>query len=183
MKGPLDARRMKMSATVFFVVCLIVLKKPINAGTGSKVQSSCSLKCDLVQEITLLRQLVNQESLLRIGLDAQLQELRSQVKQNGQQITIQNASLEAKSTILGRLERGMEAQLAEVKTSIRRTENTIQGLEQATDTRISAVENGNKNSRQKLQALERDLTSLNQTSRVQGMYKCLWYMYIYKEAT
>ena len=144
LKGPPDGREMKMSATSFFVVCLIALKQSIYAGTGSQVSSSCSLKCDLVQEVTLLRQLVNQENLLRIGLETQLQELRTAFSDD----------------------------LAKVKTSIRRSKNTIQGLEQA-------VENGNKDTKQKFQALERDVTSLNQTFRAQSMYHCLWYIYIH----
>ena len=54
--------------------------------TGSGSASSCPSKCDLIQEIqdlrhtfvqetSVLRQLVNQESILRMGLDAQVQDL------------------------------------------------------------------------------------------------------------
>ena len=60
--------------------------KSLYCNTGSDPATSCPIKCDVVQEIhnlrqtfnqetIALRQLVNQESSLRMGLDTQLQDL------------------------------------------------------------------------------------------------------------
>ena len=91
-----------MSTIGILAVCLLSMTKSIFGNTDSQVSQSCPYKCDLVKEITLLRQMVNHESILRMGLETQVQDLRkaisdglTEVRQNVQQI---NSSLESSSS-------------------------------------------------------------------------------------
>ena len=164
-----------MSTLWILTVCLMAVTKSILGNTGSKTPQSCPYKCDLLQEITLLRQMVNHESILRMGLETQVQDLRksmsdglTEVRQNVQQI---NSSLESSST----------SQQASLKDEISKVTVQLENLEQSvrdTDTRlgrtdntITAIQDENRNTKQGLTRVKRDIQTLQQTTgQLQGNY-------------
>ena len=72
-----------------FMSMVIVVMRGVLGDTDSDKHSSCPVKCDIVQEVTLLRQLLNQESLLRISVTNELEELKKKIHLNTQKIDTQ----------------------------------------------------------------------------------------------
>ena len=79
-----------MHGMLYFVVSvsMVIMISVVRGDTGSDKYSTCPIKCDLVQEVTLLRQLLNQESLLRISVTNELQQLKKQITRNTQRINV-----------------------------------------------------------------------------------------------
>ena len=125
-----------MSTLWIEAICFLAVTKSTFGDTGSASPQSCPYQCDLMQEITLLRQMVNQESILRMGLETQIQDLRksvSEVRQDVQQI---NSSLESSSIahetrlkdeiskVTGHLE-NLERSVRDTDTGLEKTNNII----------------------------------------------------------
>ena len=144
-----------MYGTLVCAVCILVMVESMYGDTGSGVPTACPVKCDLIQEIQILRQLLNQESILRINTNDRLQELEKIVNQNTQR---NNGSLDEIKIAMAKLEQATRVQLTEVKRSI-----------QSAETSITATHNTNRGTRQTLTKLEQGMVSLNQT--YQGKYK------------
>ena len=72
-----------------YVACSLVLVRSLFGKTASGVQKSCPIKCDLIQEIQLLRQLLNQESLLRVSTNNRLHELKNTLERSPEYTTEQ----------------------------------------------------------------------------------------------
>ena len=68
-----------MSPIWLRVFVLLAIMYSVYGGLGSVVSPSCPIKCDVFVEVQAIRQMVNQESLIRMGIDAQTQELRQTV--------------------------------------------------------------------------------------------------------
>ena len=64
---------------IYGAFCLLAIATSVHSDTGSEVPPSCPLKCGVPVEVQALRQMVNQESIIRMGIDAQTQELRKTV--------------------------------------------------------------------------------------------------------
>ena len=148
-----------------YAIYTLFLDGMVYGDTGSEVPLSCPLKCDLLQEMQTLRQLVNQESILRIGIDAQLQNLRKTVtetlkelRQNGQLL---NPSFEETTAMVQILEKDTDTRIKDVNSSVQMTQ--LEGS-------ITAVKNGQTDIMQTLMTLEKEFVSLNQTYQTQG--KC-----------
>ena len=71
---------------LLYLVALIsvLIVSGVRGNTGSDKYRSRPVKCDLVQDLTLFRQLLNQESLLWISVTNELQELKKIINQNTQ---------------------------------------------------------------------------------------------------
>ena len=140
-----------MYTVCILVFFLLAVTKSIFGNTDSKVPQSCPYKCDLLQEITLLRQMVNHESILRMGLETQMQEMRklindglTEVRQDVKNINSsmesssishesqikdeiskgKNRSTEGCSEVTGKLE-NLERSVQDTDTSLRRTNSII----------------------------------------------------------
>ena len=158
-----------MSTIWILAVCLLAVTKSILGNTDSTAPQSCPYKCDLLQEITLLRQMVNHESILRMGLETQVQELRkamsdglTEVRQNAQQI---NASMESssstqKASLKDEIAK-VTVQLENLKKSDRDTDSRLG----RTDNTITAIQTGNRNTNQALTRVKRDIQTLQHTTR------------------
>ena len=114
-------------------------------------------------QTTLLRQLVNQESFLRMGIDAQVQDLRKTVtetlkelRQNGQLL---NAPSEETTTMVQILEKDADTRIKDVNSSVQINQGSI-----------TAVKNGQTGIMQTLMALEKAFAKLKETYQTQG--KC-----------
>ena len=148
-----------MTGLWMFLICLSVLIGSVYAGKGSAVSNACHVKCDVVQELTLLRQLLNQESILRINTNNEIQELKKMIKdivtehrQNRNQV---NTSIEEIAMKIDSLDKGTITQLTEVTMSLQR-------LEQATDSKIENVKATVQRTRRSITALETDNISIKQ---------------------
>ena len=138
-------------------VIILLLGGMVCWDTGSEVPLSCPLRCDLLQEIQTLRQLVNQESILRMGIDTQIQDLRKTVtetlielRQNGQLL---NASLEDTKATVQRLEKDTDTRINYANSSVQMTQ---------------AMQNGQMDIIGMFMGLENKFASLNQTFQSQG---------------
>ena len=131
-----------------YIAFTLVFVRSMYGDTGSGIQTSCPVKCDLVQEIQILRQLLNQESILRIDMNSQLQKLRKEMTENRKNTQSTNATLQ-------------ETMIA------------MATLEEATNIKLTKV---NRGTSQTLTKLEHDMVSLNQT--YQGKYKAHTHFYI-----
>ena len=87
-----------MSPIWLCVFVLLAIIYSVYGGLGSVVSPSCPIKCDLFLEVQAIRQMVNQESLIRMGIDAQTQELRKSVADLITKLLQINSSLESSST-------------------------------------------------------------------------------------
>ena len=97
-----------MSRSLIYVLCLFAITTSVYSYTGSEVPPSCRLKCDVLGEVQDIRQMVNQESLIRMGIDAQTQELRKTVADVITKLQQINSSLESTaSSQQSRLEDGI----------------------------------------------------------------------------
>ena len=97
-----------MSRQWIIVLCILIVTNTIYGNTGSKNQETCPIKCDLLQNIQLLQQQMTQETIVRLGLDAQVQDLRKSftdvVKQLQDTIHVMNKSLEEKGSFITKLQ-------------------------------------------------------------------------------
>ena len=151
-----------MFGILVYAVIILLLGGTAYGDTGSEVPLSCPLKCDLLHEIQTLRQLVNQESILRMGIDAQMQDLRKtitnapkELRQNGQ---LFNSSLDDIATVVLRLEKDTDTRIKDLNSSVQMTQGSI-----------TAVQNGQTDLMQRLMALEKEFASLNKTLQRQGI--------------
>ena len=87
-----------MSRVWICVFFLMAITRSAYGGLGSVVSPSCPIKCDVFVEVQALRQMVNQESLIRMGIDAQTQELRKTVADLMTKLLQINSSLESTSS-------------------------------------------------------------------------------------
>ena len=150
-----------MCGIIFLVFSIVVMLGEVrgNTGTPNHKFQSCELKCDMVQEVTLLRQLLNQESLLRINSNNELQELKkalADIKRDTQQI---NASFEQRAT--------------SVETRLTTAESAI-----------TSEQNENKITKLEITSLEKEMGKMNQTI-IKGnnffFLNLLYIMYIYRD--
>ena len=114
------------------------MSKKVN--TRSKLLQTCNLKCDLLHHIQTLQQQMTQETIVRLGLDAQVQDLRKSfhdfvTEQRGYS-QVMNKTLE---------------------------ENVQENL-------ITELQRENIDMKQRLGAVEKVLVSLNRTTLTQGKY-------------
>ena len=126
-----------MSVTWMYLACLFVMVGSTYGNTGTDTRQSCHIKCDVVQELTLIRQLLNQESLLRIHTNDEIQELKKAVKDLSHNSNQLNSSI---ATKIDSLERATNNQFTDVTSSMQRAESTIQTLEATTDSRLKSVQ-------------------------------------------
>ena len=140
-----------------YAVIILLLSGAVFGDIGSEAPLSCPLRCDLLQEMQTLRQLVNQESILRMGIDAQMQDLRNtitdalaELRQNGQLL---NASLEDTKTTVQRLEKDTNTRINNANSSVQMTQ---------------AMQNGQMDIIGMFMGLEKKFASLNQTFQSQG---------------
>ena len=128
-----------------FLICIFAVTKSKKGNTRSKLLQTCNLKCDLLHHIQTLQQQMTQETIVRLGLDAQVQDLRRSfqdfVTEQRENIKVMNKTLEEKGTAL------------EQKGAL-----------------ITELERENTDIKQKLGAVEKVLASLNRTILVQGKF-------------
>ena len=148
-----------MSGLWMHLICLSVLTGSVYAGKGSAASNACHVKCDMVQELTLLRQLLNQESILRINTNKEIQELKTMIKdvvtehrQNRDQV---NTTIEDITMKIDSLNKSTHTQLTEMTTSLQRLEGT-------TDSKIENVKATVQRTRRSITALETDNISIKQ---------------------
>ena len=146
------------------VVCVSVLVLVANGDKGGAGNPSCPVKCDLLQEMTLMRQALNQESILRMGLTNELYELKKKVAENEQSINRTQVEANASNNKFAEVQNRQKAtytRLTDVSNAVTRAQNTI-----------TAIRNGNTNNKRDLTRLENTLASFNQTlqGNVQYMY-------------
>ena len=151
-----------MSPIWLCVVVLLAKPYPVYGGLGSVVSPSCPIKCDVFVEVQAIRQMVNQESLIRMGIDAQTQELRKTVTDLMAKLQQINSSLESTSSSQKtRIEEGIST------VTNRQVELNRSVLE--TDARIGQIHSSLKRA---LARVERDVQTLKQTSnQMQGIFK------------
>ena len=137
-----------------YVACTLVLVGSMYGDTGKVFPTSCPVKCDLIQEIQILRQLLNQESILRIDMNTQLQELRKEIKENRKNAQSTNATIQETMVAMEKLEEATNLKLNYVNASTQRAENSI-----------NALQNTNRGTIQKLTKLEQSAnTKLTEVS-------------------
>ena len=153
-----------MSVTWMYLVCVSVMLGSTYGNTGTDVRTSCPVQCDAVQELTLIRQLLNQESLLRINTNNEIQELKKAVKHLSHNSYQLNTSI---ATKIESLERTTNNRLTDVTTSVQRAESAIQTLETTTDSRLKSVKSSVQRARSSItsmqniqRATKQDLTTL-----------------------
>ena len=121
-----------MSRLWICVFCLFAIATSVHSDTGSEVPPSCPLKCDVLGEVNAIRQLLNQESIIRMGIDAQTQELRKTVTDVIKKLQQINSSMESTSN----------AQQTSLEEGISKVTNIIEELNGSVldmDTRIVLV--------------------------------------------
>ena len=150
------------------------------------------MECDVVQELTLLRQLLNQESMLRINTNNEIMELKkairdimadfNQVKHKlntsiGKTATkIEKTSVKVGETAtkLENLEKSTTVLHTEVSTAVQRAENTVQGLDSRitkvkafhrTRTSTTALQKDNSAARQNITSLQSSVTVIQKGNR------------------
>ena len=121
-------------------------------GAEFKAEFQPPLKCDLIHEIQILRQLISQESLLRINTNVRLQELEKIVTNIHQNTEQNNAFIEENNNC--NEENGYHNLFStdKVERSVKRAETVI-----------TAEQNTKRGTRQTLIKLEQGMISLNQT--------------------
>ena len=124
---------MKMHGICLYLFCASLFIDTVYGSKGSDATHSCTLKCDVVQELTLLRQLLNQESLLRINTNNEIMDLKKAVYRARSSITA-----------LQKDNRAMKQDLTSLENSVTTVKN-------------------DKAARQDMTSLERTMTSMNQT--------------------
>ena len=114
-----------MSVTWVYLACLFVMMCSTYGNTDTDTRQSCHIKCDVVQELTLIRQLLNQESLLRINTNNELQELKKEIKHLSRNSNHLNTSIGETVAKIESLERATNNQFTDVATSVQRAESTL----------------------------------------------------------
>ena len=165
---------MKMHWISVCILCASLLIDAVYGGKNSNAGQSCTVKCDVVQELTLLRQLLNQESLLRINTNNEIMELKKAMKdivadfnqvrhQVNTSIGETATKIEETAMKVENLEKSTTAQHTETSTAVQRAENTVQGLDSRL-TKVKASVNRARRSMTTLQndnrVVKQDLTSL-----------------------
>ena len=149
-----------MHGICVYLFCASLLISAVYGSKGSDAAHSCSIKCDVVQEVTLLRQLLNQESLLRINTNNEIMDLKKAVKRARSSITaIQNENRALKKDLTS-----LTNSVTTVKNDNRATRQDLTSLTNS----VTTVKNDNRAARQDMTSLERTMTSMNQT--LQGKY-------------
>ena len=119
--GTLNNTFLIMDRVGIFFICLfaVTCTTPTKGDTESKLQQTCNIKCDLLHHIQTLQQQMTQETIVRLGLDAQVQELRKSfhdfVRVNSQ---VMNKTFEEKDALITELQRentGMKQKLGAVE--------------------------------------------------------------------
>ena len=157
-----------------FLICLYIGTTSIEGNTDSKLQNSCNLKCDLLQHINTLQQQTNQETLIRLGLDAQVQEFRKLfadvTKELQDKIQQTNTSQAEKGALIERVEMDMVYRTSGLNDSIIKSIQILDQRRQSTEARVTALQNENKDIRQELTALKNEFAIFKQTNPGQGKY-------------
>ena len=157
-----------MSQIWLCVFVLLAKPYPIYGGLGSVVSPSCPIKCDVFVEVQAIRQMVNQESLIRMGIDAQTQELRKTVSDVITKLQQINSSLESTAS----------SQQTSLEIGISTVTNRLEELNRSvldTDIRIGQV---NSSMKRALARVKRDVQTLKQTSnQMQGIQLGIWNIY------
>ena len=123
-----------MTGLRMYLICLSVLAGSVYAGKGSAASNACPVKCDVVQELTLLRQLLNQESILRMNSNNEIKDLKKLITRTKNSITA-------------------------MQQDNRATKQKLTTLESS----VNTVKANNRATRRDLTKLERTVTSINQT--------------------
>ena len=138
-----------------FLICLHIGTTSIEGNTDSKLQNSCNLKCDLLQHINTLQQQTNQETIIRLGLDSQVQDLRK-------------LFADVTEELQG---------ISELNDTITKSIKILEHLRQSTGTRVTSLQNENKDIRQELTALKNEFAIFKQTNSGQGKHVYIFIIY------
>ena len=128
-----------MYVTWMYLVCVSMMVGSAHGNTGTDTRQSCHIKCDVVQELTLIRQLLNQESLLRINNNNEIQQLKKAIKHLGRNSKQLNISIEETAMKIESLQRATNNQFTDLTTSVQRADSTIQTLEATTNNQYTNV--------------------------------------------
>ena len=151
-----------MSKPWIYAFCLFAITTSIYSDTDSEAPPSCPLKCDVLGEVNVIRQLVNQESIIRMGIDAQTQELRKTVIDIMTKLQQINSSLAMESSSTSQ-QTSLEDRISKVTKTLEQLNLSVLDA----DTRFGQV---NSSLEQALARVERDVQTLQQTSdQMQGI--------------
>ena len=119
-----------MAGVCIFLLCLIAVTTSTKGDTDSKPLQTCNIKCDLLHHIQTLQQQMTQETIVRLGLDAQVQDLRKSfqdfvTEQRGNNQVI-NTTLEEKGTLVTE----MQKENTDMKQKLGAVENVLASLNQ-----------------------------------------------------
>ena len=128
--------------------------------TGNEVSSSCPLECDILREVQAIRLMVNQESIIRMGMDAQTQELRKTVTDIITKLHQINSSLESTSSSQ---QTGIEDGISKVTRRLEELNRSVLGMENIFGQMNSSLQ-VTDDLRQALTRIERDVQILKHTS-------------------
>ncbi|KAK3106269.1 hypothetical protein FSP39_016407 [Pinctada imbricata] len=78
----------------FIEILLLVLIRQVISDTESDYTTQCPARCDTLKEVDVLRQLLNQESLLRMSLDQQVQSQKMIIQDLENEIDVLNRTTE-----------------------------------------------------------------------------------------
>ena len=123
-----------MSVTWMYLICVSVMMGSTYGNTGTDTQKPCPVKCDVIQELSLIRQLLNQESLLRVNTNNEIQELKKTLRrsitsmQNNQRATKQDlTTLETSVTAIRNDNTAARGDLTTLERIVTSMNQTYQG--------------------------------------------------------
>ena len=164
-----------MSRPWIYAFCIYVMTTSVYSDTGNEVPPSCPLKCDVLGEVQTIRKMVNQESHIRMGIDAQTQELRKTVTDLITKLHQINSSLESTSSSQ---QTSLEDEMSKVTKRLEEFSRSVLDM----DTRLGQINSSlpvTDDLRQALSRVERDVQTLKQTNNPkQGMLNVTCYNFL-----
>ena len=153
--------RMTMFELRFYAIIIFALIVSVRGG------KSCPVKCDMVQELSLTRQLLNQESMLRVSMNQELLELKKAFAELQRDTRQMNVSLEATQRDEELLE--LKKAFAELRRDTRQMNASLEAT-QRDASQIASLQSSVTSARQDITAAERAIIDFNQT--IQGKNLC-----------
>ena len=113
-----------------YLICLSVLTRSVYAGKGSATSNACNVKCDVVQELTLFRQLLNQESILRMNTNNEIKDLKKMITRTRSSITAVQHENKATKQKLTMLESSVSTEMTNTRAALTTLERTVTSMNQ-----------------------------------------------------